>query len=89
VDARAVDRTHLVVRASGCSRLRLLLSDRLVDHGRVLVTVNDRSREIDFRPSLVDAISTYGEADADPGRMAQMVVDMTVPEIREEEGSSC
>lgn len=89
VDARAVDRTHLVIRASGCSRLRLFLGDRLVDHGRVLVTVNDRSREIDFRPSLVDAISTYGAADADPGRMAQMVVDIALPEIREEEGTSC
>ncbi|MEU2834392.1 hypothetical protein ABZ667_38105 [Streptomyces lavendulae] len=89
VAARAVDRTHLVIRASGCSRLRLFLSDRLVDHGRVLVTLNDESREIDFRPSLVDAISTYREADADPGRMAQMVVDMTLPEMREEEGTSC
>ncbi|MFJ3878468.1 dienelactone hydrolase family protein [Streptomyces sp. NPDC090077] len=89
VDARAVDRGHLVVRASGCSRLRLFLGDRLVDRGRVLVTVNDEVREMDFRPSLLDAVSTYGEADADPGRMAEMVVDMTLPEIREEEGTSC
>ncbi|MGW0121559.1 dienelactone hydrolase family protein [Streptomyces sp. NPDC003327] len=85
VDARAVDRTHLVVRASGCSRLRLFLSDRLVDHGRVRVTVNDASRSVDFRPSLVDAAATYAAADADPGRMAQMVVDMAVPEMREPE----
>ncbi|MFE0774898.1 dienelactone hydrolase family protein [Streptomyces sp. NPDC058861] len=89
VDARAVDRTHLVVRASGCSRLRLFLGDRLVDHGRVLVTVNGGSREVDFRPSLVDAISTYRGSDADPGRMAQMVVDIALPEIHEEEGTSC
>ncbi|MFI6015590.1 hypothetical protein ACIBAG_43680 [Streptomyces sp. NPDC051243] len=89
VEARAVDRTHLEARVHGCSRLRLFLSDRLVDPGRVLVTVNDDIREIDFRPSLADAVATYAEAGADPGRMAHMVVDVEVPDIHDEEGMPC
>ncbi|MFJ3235686.1 hypothetical protein [Streptomyces sp. NPDC086787] len=83
VEGRVVDRKHLDVRTSGCSRICVFLSDRLIDPGRVLVTVNDAPREILFRPSMVDAITTYVHAEADPGRMAHMVVEVEMPEIRE------
>ncbi|MET7717253.1 hypothetical protein [Streptomyces sp. NPDC005407] len=89
VEARAVDRARLDVRAYGCSRMRLFLSDRLVDPGRVLVTVNNVPREIDFRPSMAEAVATYAEAGADPGRMAHMVVEVEIPEIHDEEGMFC
>lgn len=83
VEARAVDRSRLDIRAVGCSRLRLFLSDQLVDPGRVLVTVNGERRAVDFRPSLADAVATYAEVGADPGRLAHMVVDVEMPEIHE------
>lgn len=83
VEAQAVGRKHLVIRTLGCLRLRLFLSDRLVDPGRVLVTINNQTEEIDFRPSLVDAVTTYAEAGADPGRLAHMVVEVEIPAIHE------
>ncbi|MEV6726327.1 hypothetical protein AB0M94_35975 [Streptomyces xanthochromogenes] len=83
VEARAVTRSRLDIRTVGCSRLRLFLSDRLVEPGPVLVTVNGEEQTVDFRPSLTDAVTTYSEAGADTGRLAHMVVDVKVPEIHE------
>jgi hypothetical protein len=83
VDARVSGRSRLDIRTTHTSRLRLFLSDRLLDPGRVLMTVNGESQEIDFIPTMVDAVATYAESGADPGLMTQMVVDVEVPEICE------
>ncbi|MEU1290596.1 hypothetical protein [Kitasatospora sp. NPDC005856] len=83
VEARAVDRSRLDVRTAGCSRVRLFLSDRLVDPGRVVVTVNGSDQAVDFRPSLTNTVATFAESGADTGRLAHMVVDVETPEIDE------
>lgn len=88
VDARATGRSRLDIRTVHVRRLRLLLSDRLVDPGRVLVVVNGAAREIRFAPSMVEAITTYRESGADPAYIAHMVVDLDIPEVLSEEGGN-
>lgn len=86
VEARATGRSGIDIQVTGASRVRVLLSEQLVRPGRVFVRVNGEPREYEFRPSLTDVISTYAESGADPGRTAQMTIDIEVSEIREREG---
>ncbi|MER7736459.1 hypothetical protein ABTX80_36865 [Streptomyces erythrochromogenes] len=83
VEAWVRNRSHLDIHAVHASRIRLFLHDRILNSGRVSITVNGESRRVSFRLSMEDAISTYVESGADPGLMAHMVLDVDIAETLE------
>ncbi|MFI6385847.1 alpha/beta hydrolase [Nonomuraea sp. NPDC050540] len=80
VDARVASRSHVEIRTAHAAYLRLFLSDRIVNPGRIRVTVNGVTRHVEFTPSTHAAIAGYRAAGADPGRMAQMAADIELSE---------
>ncbi|MFC7221189.1 hypothetical protein ACFQLX_23945 [Streptomyces polyrhachis] len=77
------DRAKIDLSVTNAARTRVFLSSRLVDPGQVLITLNDATRVVNFKPTLLDTVKTYVDAGADPALMAQMVVELDVPEIPE------